>query len=111
MNKLITLVLAFVMVFALAACVEAINNVTLPANIPVISGEEGICAGCGVATLSISYYDIGAATGQMAFDILVNGADVSTMPIEYAPQFVKKFNPAICETLNVTVPDDFIAVG
>ena len=93
-----------------ASCVEAINNVALPAGIPVIAGEEGICAGCGVATLSISYYDIGAATAEMAFDILVNGADVSAMPIAYAPQFVKKFNPQICETLGVTIPDDYVAI-
>lgn len=38
---------------------EAINNIALPAGTPIIAGEEGICKGCGVATLSISYYDIG----------------------------------------------------
>ncbi len=35
--------------------------------------------------LTISYYDIGYKTGEMAYDILANRADVSTMPIEYAP--------------------------
>ena len=94
-----------------AACAEAINNVALTANVPIICGEEGICAGCGVATLSISYYDIGAATGEMAFEILENGADVSTMEIQYAPKFEKKFNAANCETLGISVPDDFVAIG
>ena len=42
-----------------AANTELINNVCQPAGVPVIAGEEGICAGCGVATLSISYYDLG----------------------------------------------------
>ena len=89
---------------------EVINNICLPAKVPVVAGEEGICAGCGVATLSISYYDIGAAVGQMAYDILVNGADISTMPIQYAPQVTKKYNAANCEELGVTVPEDFVAI-
>ena len=94
-----------------ASCTEAINNVALPANVPIIAGEEGICAGCGVATLTISYYDIGYATGLMAVEILDNGADVSTMPIEYAPQFVKKFNPTLAEAFGLTFSDDFVAIG
>ncbi len=80
-------------------------------NIPVFCGEEGICAGCGVATLSISYYDIGYRTGEMAAQILTEGADISTMPIEYAPEFVKKYNPALCQALNVTAPEGYEAIG
>lgn len=75
--------------------------------IPVFCGEEGICAGCGIATLSISYYDIGYKTGEMAYDILVNGADVSTMAIEYAPEFVKKYNAPICDALGVAAPEGY----
>ena len=93
-----------------AAYKETIGNVVVPAAIPVIAGEEGICAGCGVATLTISYYDIGYKTGEMAVDILVNGADVSTMPIEYAPQFVKKYNPEITESLGVAIPEGYEAL-
>jgi putative ABC transport system substrate-binding protein len=89
---------------------ELINNVCLPAGVPVIAGEEGICGGCGVATLSISYYDIGYAAGEMAYEILVNGADVSTMPIQYAPEVTKKYNADNCAELNITVPDDFVAI-
>lgn len=93
-----------------ASNAEIINNICLPAGVPVVAGEEGICAGCGVATLSISYYDIGITTGRMAAKILAEGADISTMPIEYAPQFVKKYNAANCEALNITVPDDYEAI-
>lgn len=93
-----------------ASNAELINNICLPAGVPIIAGEEGICAGCGVATLSISYYDIGVATGKMAAKILAEGADISTMPIEYAPTFTKKYNAANCEALNVTVPDDYVAI-
>ncbi len=94
-----------------ASCAEAINNVALPAGIPIVTGEEGICKGCGVATLSISYYDLGYATGLMAVKILVDGADVSTMDIEFAPQFTKKFNEANCTALGITPPADYVAIG
>ena len=93
----------------------AANNTGIIDNIcrgviPVFAGEEGICGGCGVATLSISYYDIGYKTGEMAVDILANGADISTMAIEYAPQFVKKYNPVTCEALGLTAPEGYEAI-
>lgn len=94
-----------------AAYSETIANEVIPAKVPVIAGEEGICAGCGMATLTISYYDIGFATGLMAAEILMNGADVSQMPIEYAPQFVKKYNPANIEALGLPVPEGYVAIG
>ena len=80
-------------------------------NVPVFCGEENICKGCGVATLSISYYDIGRKTGEMAAKILTGEAEISTMAVEYAPEFVKKYNPAICEALNITVPEGYEAVA
>ena len=94
-----------------ASNTEIINNICLPEKVPVITGEEGICAGCGVATLSISYYDLGYATGEMAVRILADGEDISTMPVEYAPNFTKEYNAEICEELGITVPDDYVAIG
>ena len=94
-----------------ASCTEAINNVAEPAGVPIIAGEEGICAGCGVATLSISYYDLGVTTGKMAAKILTGEANISEMPIEYFPDPVKKYNPAICEALGITIPEDYVAIG
>lgn len=94
----------------MAGNTETINNITLPAGIPVITGEEGICSGCGVATLSISYYDIGYTAGEMAYDILVNGADITTMDVKYAPTVTKKYNASICEELGITLPDDYVAI-
>ena len=90
-----------------ASNTEAIANVVLPAGVPVIAGEEGIASGCGVATLSISYYDLGYTTGEMAYEILANGADVSTMAIEYAPEVTAKYNAANCEALSITPPEGY----
>lgn len=93
-----------------ASNAEILNNICQPAGVPVIAGEEGICAGCGVATLSISYYDLGVATGKMAAKILTGEADIAEMPIEYAPQFTKKYNADLCEALGITIPDDYVAI-
>lgn len=94
-----------------ASCTETINNVALAANVPIIAGEEGICSGCGVATLSISYYDIGYAAGQQAVKILSAGQDPATMEIEYASSFTKEYNADICEKLGITPPDDYVAIA
>ena len=81
------------------------------ANIPVIAGEEAICAGCGVASLTISYYDLGYKTGEMAAQILKGEAKIEEMPIAYAPNFVKKYNPDVCADLGITPPDDYVPIG
>lgn len=94
-----------------ASNTEAIANVVLPAKVPVVAGEEGICKGCGVATLSISYYDLGYQTGTMAYQILAEGADISTMAVEYAPNVTKKYNAANCEALGLTPPDGYEAIS
>ena len=93
-----------------ASCAEAINNVAEPAGVPIVAGEEGICKGCGIATLSINYYDLGYTTGQMAVKILTGESDISEMPIEYFPNPVKKYNPTLCESLGITVPEDYVAI-
>ncbi len=93
-----------------ASCAETINNVALTAGVPIVAGEEGICKGCGVATLSISYYDIGYAAGIMAYDILVNGEDPATMEIQYAEEFTKEYNPDIVEKLGIEIPSDYVAI-
>ena len=93
-----------------AANTGIIDNICRPAKVPVVAGEEGIVKGCGVATLSISYYDIGYKTGEMAAQVLTGEADISTMPIEYAPQFTKKYNAEICADLGLEIPSDYVAV-
>ena len=93
-----------------ASNAELINNVALAKKVPIVCGEENLCSGCGVATLSISYYDLGTVTGEMAAKILSEGADVSTMEIEYAP-FAKKFNKTNCDILGIEVPEAYEAIA
>ncbi len=92
-----------------ASNVESIGNILSAAKVPAVAGEEGICSGCGVCTLSISYYDLGVTTGKMAAKILKGEADISTMPIEYAPA-TPKFNPTMCELLGLTPVEGYTAI-
>jgi putative ABC transport system substrate-binding protein len=90
-----------------ASNMTIVANVCEPAGIPVICGEEGMCGVGGLATVSISYYDIGYMCGEQAYDILVNGADVSAMPIGYSTNPVKEYNADFAQAINFTIPDGF----
>ena len=93
-----------------ASNASILDNICRPAKVPVIAGEEGVCSKCGVATLSINYYDLGVATGKMAAKILNGESKVEEMKIEYAPKFTKKYNKDICKDLGVEIPDDYVAI-
>lgn len=87
-----------------------IDNICEPKKVPVIAGEEGICSGCGIATLSISYYDLGYTTGKMAVQILRDGADIATMPIGYAETQTPKYNAQNCVALGITPLEGYVAI-
>lgn len=96
-----------------------IKNLTLPneerGGVPVFTGEEGICAGCGYATLSIDYYSLGRKTGEMAAKILLGQAHIEDMAIEYDAAPTKKYNPEICQALGINTADleklGYVAIG
>ena len=90
---------------------EMVKNITVPAGIPVFSGEENACAGGGLITLSISYYSMGVAAGEMAASILKDGTNPAEMPIVYAAETTRKYNPEVAEALHWTVPEGLEAIG
>lgn len=94
-----------------ASNTATIDNVLRNADIPVFAGEEGICSGCGFATLSISYYNIGVKCGEMAADVLLGREDIREMAIAYDQSPVKKYNAQICADLGITVPDDYTVIS
>lgn len=95
----------------LASGTGIIDPICQAADVPIIAGEENICNGCGVATLSISYYDLGVKTAEMAYDVLTGAADISTMPIGYADKQTRKYNARICEALNITPLEGYEPIG
>lgn len=91
----------------IASNAELLKNICVPEKIPIIAGEENTCKICGVATLSINYYDLGYQTGEMAVRILDGGEPISDMPIEFAEKFSKSYNETIAQKLAVEIPDDY----
>ena len=73
----------------------------------VICGEEGMTSAGGLATLGISYYDLGYQTGLMAIDVL-NGADVSAMPIQFATGFEYYVNKTMAEEIGFEIPEKYL---
>ena len=51
--------------------------------------------------LSIDFYDIGYRAGEQAYDILVNGKDPTTMPVEDPQSLTRIYNPQIASDLGI----------
>ena len=94
-----------------ATNIESIGNIVLQAGIPAITGEKGTAAVCGIATLSIDYYNLGVTTGNMAVKILKGEASISDMAVEYDASPVKMFNADVCSQLGITPLDGYEAIG
>lgn len=94
----------------MASSTGIIDPIASKAGKAIICGEEGIAKGCGVATLSISYYALGQKTGEMAIEILKNGADPATMEIAYDAAPVNKYVEDRAKALGLTIPDTYEAI-
>ena len=89
-----------------ATNVESVANVVLPAGVPVVGGDPGICSGCGVATIATDYYELGRLTAEMAAQVLNGEADISSMPIQYGAM-EKIYDPENCELLGISIPEGY----
>ena len=89
-----------------ASCIETIKNVLTNKQTPMIAGEAGICK-AGIATLSISYYDLGYQTGLMAYEVLVNGKNIAEMEIKYLDTYKKLFNEEMGALFEITMPEGY----
>lgn len=87
-----------------------INNICEPAGMPVFAAEEGLCSGCGEITLSISYYNLGVVTAEQAIAILEDGADIKNMEVAYDSNPAKKYHPARCAELEITIPGGYVPI-
>lgn len=94
-----------------ASNMTIVANACQPAGVPVICGEENMTANGGLATVSISYYDIGYMCGEQAYEILVNGADISTMPIGYSENPVKEYNAEFADAIGFEIPEGFAPIA
>ena len=60
---------------------QPVKNAVENYHILTVCGEESIMANGGHITLSISYHELGKRTGQMAVEILKNGAKPADLPV------------------------------
>ncbi len=89
-----------------ATNVESVANVVLPAGVPVVGGDPGICSGCGVATIATDYYELGRLTAEMAAQVLNGEADIASMPVQYGAM-EKIYDPENCELLGISIPEGY----
>ena len=87
--------------------VPTMSNITTPAGKPVICGEDGMCNNGFLATYAISYYEMGRAAGEQAYNILVNGADPATTPIFFfdTSRLTLVINEENAAQLGITIPE------
>lgn len=92
----------------IASNVPTMSNITTAAGKPVICGEGGMCESGFLATYAISYYELGRAAGEQAFNILVNGADPATTPIFFfdVSQLTLVVNEQNAAELGITIPEE-----
>lgn len=77
-------------------------------SIPVIGAESGTVEGGAVATLGIDYTELGRQTGEMALEILRNGGDPATTPVETAQEFTYVINEDAAERQGVSIPQNIL---
>lgn len=95
-----------------ASNMEIVKNITLPAGVPSFAGAEPMCQIGALATLSISYYDLGVKAAEMAYDILVNGANPGEMPVAFVSEGITpKYNADMAAALGVEIPEGMEAIG
>ncbi len=87
---------------------ESVKNITEPTKIPVICGEGGMVQSGGTASVGIDYYVLGYRAGEMAYEIMVNGANPATMPIGFmaADDMELIINEENLAAIGLTIPED-----
>ena len=67
----------------IAAGMATVSMVANENDLPVIVGCDTMVEDGGLASYSINYFDLGYKAGEMAVEILTEGADPAEMPIAY----------------------------
>lgn len=106
-RKVLSIIMAALMLvstLAFASCGDTADE-GAAYNLPIVCGETGMNDTCGIATYGVNYYNLGVAAGDMAADILLEGADISTMPVQLDPAPALSVNTALATEIGFTVPE------
>lgn len=85
----------------IAKSVELVSKKLIEKGMISISAEETQVAGGILITNGLSYYELGKQTAQLAKDILVDGKEVSTLPVGTAEKTVITVNKKTLEALGL----------
>ena len=91
----------------MAANMELVKNVALNQKVPVVSCFTADENDGALMSISISYYTMGRLAGEMAYEILVNGADPAAMPIGVmaVEDMDITINQSVADELGITIPE------
>ncbi|NLT57978.1 MAG: ABC transporter substrate-binding protein [Clostridiales bacterium] len=90
-----------------SSAMATVHSVTIESKTPTICGADTMVLEGGLATMGISYYDLGYKTGLMAIEV-IEGAKVGDMPIQYADRSdAVTINGQVAEEIGYQVPDQY----
>ena len=85
----------------IASSVELVSSKLVEYNMISVSAEEGQVNGGILITNGLNYYELGKETAKMAKEILVDGKDVSSIPVGIAQETVTTVNENTLEALAI----------
>lgn len=99
----------------IASSVELVTKKLIDYKMVSVSAEESQVKGGILITNGLSYYELGKQTAKMAKEILVDGKDISTIPVGLAEKTITTVNEKTLKALgldeNLQIFKDAVKVG
>ncbi|HEM3941763.1 TPA: ABC transporter substrate-binding protein [Streptococcus suis] len=91
-----------------ASAFSTVVSVANKTKTPIFTSVEDMVEGGGIASVTLSQYDLGVATGKMAAKIL-DGANPADTPVQIFNEGTVVVNQKVAKELGVTLSDDVIS--
>ncbi|HFI0594545.1 ABC transporter substrate-binding protein [Streptococcus suis] len=90
-----------------ASAFSTVVSVANKSKTPIFTSVEDMVEGGGIASVTLSQYDLGVATGKMAAKIL-DGANPADTPVQIFNEGTVVVNQKVAKELGITLSDDVI---
>ncbi|MGQ7466010.1 tryptophan ABC transporter substrate-binding protein [Streptococcus suis] len=91
-----------------ASAFSTVVSVANKTKTPIFTSVEDMVEGGGIASVTLSQYDLGVATGKMAAKIL-DGANPEDTPVQIFNESTVVVNQKVAKELGITLSDDVIS--
>ncbi|MCK4020173.1 ABC transporter substrate-binding protein [Streptococcus suis] len=91
-----------------ASAFSTVVSVANKTKTPIFTSVEDMVEGGGIASVTLSQYDLGVATGKMAAKIL-DGANPEDTPVQIFNEGTVVVNQKVAKELGITLSDDVIS--